>query len=162
MDGDRNEETVRREESGIEQNDTQSVSDMLDYLCPYYMSIGMSYDEYWHGYAYAHLYYEKLYKIQQERLETERDYCAWLTGLYTYEAICDVSPILHDFAKKGTKPVPYSKEPLSFKLKREENKAQSEKQIENGRLAFRVQMDAWMKATAKHFANEKRGEENNE
>lgn len=37
-----------------------------------------------------------------------------MQGMYVYEAICDVSPILHAFAKKGTKPEPYAKEPYAI------------------------------------------------
>lgn len=36
---------------------------------------------------------------------------AHLQGMYIYEAICDASPILNPFAKKGTKPLPYPSVP---------------------------------------------------
>ena len=36
-----------------------------------------------------------------------------MQGLYIYEALCDVAPILHAFAKPGTKPLPYSEKALS-------------------------------------------------
>ena len=120
------------------------------------MSIGMSYDEYWHGDNYAYKYYLEAYKLKIKRDGEEIDYKCWLTGLYTYEAICDCSPILHDFAKKGTKPMKYLDKPL-FTKPEEKTKAQKEKEIENGRLAFRVQMDAWMRANQKRFTNRKKG-----
>lgn len=34
-----------------------------------------------------------------------------LMGMYIYEALCDVSPILHAFAKNGAKPIEYRTEP---------------------------------------------------
>ena len=47
-------------------------------------------------------YYRKAAKIKQD-LDNQN---AWLQGAYFYEALADVSPILHAFAKKGTKPIP--------------------------------------------------------
>jgi hypothetical protein len=55
--------------------------------------------------------------------------------MYIYEALCDVAPVLHAFAKRGTKPAPYSDHPYSItnkdreaekelKAKREREKAQ--------------------------------------
>ena len=41
------------------------------------------------------------------RKEVRRNYAAWLQGAYIYDALCAVSPILHAFAKGGTKPIPY-------------------------------------------------------
>jgi hypothetical protein len=123
------------------------------------MSIGMSYDEYWHGDNYAYKYYLKAYEMKIERENKEMDYCAWLNGLYTYEAICDCSPILHDFAKKGTKPLRYLEKPIFATKDVEQNEIDEKKKIENGRLAFRVKMDAWMRATQKQFTNKKKGGE---
>lgn len=74
---------------------------------PYYLSIGMTAREYWQGNSMLTKYYRKAHKM---RLEHE-NYNAWLQGAYVYDAMCGVSPILHAFAKKGTKPVPYLKEP---------------------------------------------------
>lgn len=126
------------------------------------MSIGMSYDEYWHGDNYAYKYYLKAYQLKIKQENEYIDYKCWLTGLYTYEAICDCSPILHDFAKKGTKPIKYLDKPLFISVAQnetdEKSKAQKKKEIENGRLAFRVQMDTWMRNTKKRFTDEKKGE----
>ena len=45
--------------------------------------------------------------------------------MYIYEAICDVSPILHAFAKSGTRPRPYPEKPYEYEKKkpREETNA---------------------------------------
>ena len=152
MDGSKSEETVPRRQDGI------SISDLFDQLCPFYMSIGMSYDEYWHGDNYAYKYYLKAYELKMKRETKESDYNAWLNGLYTYTAICDCSPILHDFAKKGTKPIKYLDKPIFMDIDKEKSDEQRKKEIENGRLAFRVQMDTWMRNTKKRFADEKKGE----
>lgn len=71
------------------------------------MSIGMTYDEFWHGDVSMVRAYRKAQELRDKRKNQE----LWLQGMYVYEAIYDVAPILHAFAKKGTKPEPYAKEP---------------------------------------------------
>ncbi|MGM9663781.1 MAG: hypothetical protein ACI3XF_02960 [Eubacteriales bacterium] len=71
------------------------------------MSIGVSCNDYWFG-DYSFLpFYEQAYETEIE----ETEYRAWLYGRYVYEAIGDLSPILHAFAKKGAKPIDYPSEP---------------------------------------------------
>lgn len=134
------------------------MSEIFDNLCPTYMAYGMSYDEYWNGDAYRPYFYRKAYK-EKQKIDDEK---LWLQGAYVYDAVARLAPILQAFAKKGTKPTPYPKKPYSQQgligeivEKTEEEK---EKEIENGRLAFQVQMNAWAKATQRHFEN-KQGKE---
>ena len=56
----------------------------------------------------------RAFRQAQDFKDRRRNQELWLQGMYVYEAICDVSPILHAFAKKGTKPEPYSKEPYAI------------------------------------------------
>ena len=77
---------------------------------PYYLAIGMSYEQYWDGDCTLVKYYRKAEELRNEKRNQE----LWLQGMYVYEAICDVAPILHAFAKKGTKPAPYSAKPYAI------------------------------------------------
>ena len=117
-------------------------------LFPYYLSIGMTYDQYWNGDCTLTKYYRKADEIKKERRNEE----LWLQGAYIYEALCDVSPILHAFAKKGTKPQPYSDKPYSItaeQVKRaEEEKAR--KIAEKGKRF----MEALMQSNNKRFRGE--------
>ena len=74
---------------------------------PYYLSIGMTYEQFWEGDPALTVYYRKAEELRNSRRNQE----LWLQGMYVYEAICDASPILHAFAKKGAKPHPYSDNP---------------------------------------------------
>ena len=91
-------------------------------LFPYYLAIGMTPEQYWDGDCTLVKYYRKAEEIRNEKRNQE----LWLQGMYIYEALCDVSPVLHAFAKKGTKPSPYSAEPYPMNNKqiihREEEK----------------------------------------
>ena len=108
----------------------------------------MTYDQYWNGDCTLTKYYRKADEIKKERRNEE----LWLQGAYIYEALCDVSPILHAFAKKGTKPQPYSDKPYSItaeQVKRaEEEKAR--KIAEKGKRF----MEALMQSNNKRFGGE--------
>ena len=92
-------------------------------LFPYYLSIGMTPEQYWEQDCTLVKYYRKAEELRNEKRNQE----LWLQGMYVYEAICDVSPILHAFAKKGTKPAPYSTKPYPLndrQIKRDEEEKQ--------------------------------------
>lgn len=76
---------------------------------PFYLSIGMTADEFWNGDCCLTKYYRKAHEMKKDRKNEE----LWLQGLYFYEAMVDASPILNAFAKQGTKPFPYPKEPYA-------------------------------------------------
>ena len=92
-------------------------------LFPYYLSIGMTYEQYWEGDCTLVKYYRQAEELRNEKRNQE----LWLQGMYVYEAICDVAPVLHAFAKKGTKPTPYSAKPYPLndkQVKRDEEEKQ--------------------------------------
>lgn len=99
-----------------------TFAELADELCPAYMSMGVPYNEYWHG-DYSQLaYYEKAFEMKRERVNHD----AWLQGAYVYDALCAVSPVLNAFAKRGTKPMPYLKEPYGTEQKKIEKQANTE------------------------------------
>ena len=102
------------------------------YECfPYYLAIGMTPEQYWDSDCTLVKYYRKAEELRNEKRNQE----LWLQGMYIYEALCDVSPILHAFAKKGTKPTPYSAKPYALtekQVERDEEEKQR-KLAEKGR-----------------------------
>ena len=117
-------------------------------LFPYYLSIGMTYEQYWNGDCTLTKYYRRADEIKKERLNEE----LWLQGMYIYEALCDVSPILHAFAKKGTKPVPYSDKPYSITAE-QVKRAEEEKAHKIAEKGKRF-MEALMQSNNKRFGGE--------
>jgi hypothetical protein len=114
---------------------------------PYYLSIGMTPEQYWDGDPALAKYYRKADEIKRKRLNEE----LWLQGLYIYEALCDVSPVLNAFAKKGTKPRPYADHPYALSNHdREEERKMREKQE---REKARRYMEAKMAAINKRFTS---------
>lgn len=89
----------------------------------------MTYEQYWEQDSWLVKAYRKAHEIRRD----EANFNAWLQGMYVYEAIADIAPILHAFAKKGTKARKYSEKPYEFKkpekkVRREDpEKAKSER-----------------------------------
>lgn len=95
-------------------------------LFPYYLAIGMTYDQYWNDDPMLAKYYRKADEMKRERRNEEM----WLQGMYIYEALCDVSPVLHAYAKKGTKPQPYSEKPYAItEAERKREREEHERKI---------------------------------
>lgn len=92
---------------------------------PYYISIGMTYDQYWNDDPGLTVLYRKADKLRLNRINEQ----AWLQGMYIYDAISRLAPVLRPFAKKGTKAQPYPSEPYSLETdEHSEEKAKTEKE----------------------------------
>lgn len=98
---------------------------------PYYLAIGMTFDQYWNGDCTLTIAYRKADELRRNRKNEE----LWLQGLYIYEALCDVSPVLHAFAKKGVKPQEYANKPypITEKQLRDERIAKEKARMEKGK-----------------------------
>lgn len=83
---------------------------MFEEAFPYYLAMGMTYEQYWEQDSELVKFYRKAHEIRQEQVNHE----AWLHGMYIYEAIADLVPVLRAFAKKGSKPRKYAEKPYEF------------------------------------------------
>lgn len=112
---------------------------------PYYLAIGMTPEQYWDGDPELVKYYRKAEEIRNEKRNQE----LWLQGMYIYEALCDASPIFHAFAKKGTKPRPYSTAPYALTVKEQKKEKEAkEKAVSSKGKRY---MEALMASTNKKF-----------
>lgn len=105
------------------------------------MFLGMSYKEFWD----EDVSLVKTYRKVAELRDKKRNQDLWMQGLYIYEALCDVAPILHAFAKKGTKPEPYAKEPypitaLEIRERKERDAREKEERFKAEFAAFAERM----------------------
>ena len=99
----------------------------------------MTPEQYWDGDPSLAKYYRKAHELQRKR----RNEDLWLQGMYIYEALCDVSPLLQAFAKRGTKAHPYVDHPYSItrddrkeeKKRKEEREREKAKQYMLGKMA---------------------------
>lgn len=106
-----------------------SYEEAFEQQFPYYLSIGMTEAQYWDGDCELVTHYRKAEEMRRERVNQEM----WLQGMYIYDAISRLSPILHAFAKKGAKAEPYVSEPYPItqeradEIRRKREKAQMSK-----------------------------------
>lgn len=126
------------------------LTHIFEELCPVYMGYGMTYDEYWFDDPTRVNFYRKAHEIQMKQKDEE----FWIQGMYIYDALCRVAPILHAFSKSGTKPLPYPDKPYTELLDDNKTEEDKQQQIENERLIAQAHFAAWARATAKQFNKE--------
>ena len=126
-----------------------SYSEIFLAKFPYYLSIGMTEEQYWDRDCCLVKFYREAEEIRRERVNQE----LWLQGMYFYDALARVSPILHAFAKKGTKAQPYVEEAYPINKKKMED-AQLKKEKAKSQKGVRY-MQAYMVANNKRFEERK-------
>ena len=124
-------------------------TDIFNQKFPYYLSIGMTEEQYWDRDCCLVTFYREAEELRKERFNQE----AWLQGMYIYDALARVSPILHAFAKKGTKAQPYVEEAYPISKKTMED-AKTKKEKAKSQKGMRY-MQAYMVANNKRFDERK-------
>lgn len=120
----------------------KTYTEIFNEAFPYYLSIGMTYDLYWHGEPWLVKAYHDAYEKQLERMNYEK----WLQGQYIYLAIGALTPILNPMSKKK-KPEEYLKEPLIIT-----EKARQRKEMEKGNKTANFLL-AWAESVKKGINN---------
>jgi len=82
-----------------EPSEPQTLAEIFNWAFPYYLAMGMTYDEFWHGAPSLVKAYRKAYDMKRH----ERNYELWLQGRYIFEAL-RCAPLLVGFPDKGYKP----------------------------------------------------------
>lgn len=118
----------------------KSYSEQFEELFPYYLAIGMTEEQYWDRDCGLVKAYRKAEEIRNQRKNQEM----WMQGAYVYQAILRASPILHAFAKKGTKPSPYLEEPFALTTKQVEERKEEKavKTYNKGKTMMRAFMES--------------------
>ena len=86
-------------QEGYKQVERVFLYKQFEKLCPYYISIGMTYEQFWYGDVTMTKMYLEAYKMKEKREIEKSKWITWEQGLYVYEAICNVSPVLRAFSK---------------------------------------------------------------
>lgn len=107
----------------------KKTCELLDELCVFYMSIGVSYQDYWHGDTVELAFRARAWLMQQDREFEQRNQQAYLAGLYNYNAF---SSVIARFAwglngKKGQEPEGYLDAPLAFTENEKKQEEEREK-----------------------------------
>lgn len=88
-------------------------TDLFNKEFPFYLSIGMSRQEYWEEDSLLVVAYREAERLRKERVNSE----AHLQAFYIYEVIADFVPVLVSFPKKGARPKEFRNTPLDLNLR---------------------------------------------
>lgn len=124
---------------------SSSYEDIFNVQFPYYLSIGMTADQYWNGDCTWTKYFREAYEMQMEH-ENQH---AWLQGMYIYDALGRLAPILRAMGKKGAKAEPYVSEPFPL-TKQEVEDAKEKKERERFERSKRY-MEAFAAKNNKYY-----------
>lgn len=105
---------------------------VFEELCPYYMSMGMSYHDFWYGVPYLVKAYYKCHELKMKQKNQEM----WWQGVYFMKALeCTVGSM---FAKKGSKRPEYPKQPFDlFPKDDKEKEREAEKERQKAIASFK-------------------------
>lgn len=137
--------STQRRDGGKNAARLKSYSDFLERVCPQYIAYGMSYDEYWNGDNEA----PKMYRLAYQEKMRHENQMAWVQGMYVYEAIMDVAPILRAFSK-ARRPHPFRDAPYEIFAEDKEKREQDEAMAKYERMKEKVAAfaDAFNKRTS--------------
>lgn len=114
-----------------------SLGDMFTQICPQYMVMGMTYDEFWHRPTTMHKAIRETWEIRRKNDEWAR----WRSGLYFYDALMCAAPVIRpNFGKGKVEPGKYPDEPwpLTDKEAREREEAHAQERF----MRYLEQMNA--------------------
>ena len=115
----------------------------------------MTYEQYWDGDTDAHKYYKRAYKLKVE----DENRNAWLSGMYIYEALVDVSPLLRAFSKAKSAS-PYRSEPIELWKSADERAQERQKKREDAAMKkAKTAMEIFTVGFNQHFEQKKLEEE---
>ena len=109
-------------------------------LFPYYLSIGMTYEQYWESDPMLAKYYRQADELKFNRKNQE----LWLQGMYVYHALGAIMPV-----KKGQEQPKYPDKPftLTEKQRKQELIAEEKAKFDKGKMM----MERFMSRNNKRF-----------
>lgn len=112
----------------------KSYTEIFKESFPYYLSIGMTYHQFWNEDAEMVIYYREAERYRSSRNNTE----AWLQGMYIYDAVGTV--IYNAFGRKrGQQAASYVEKPYPIHQRDIEKEKQQE--VEEERAKAKVWMN---------------------
>lgn len=128
------------EEEFLENLSHISFTEIFNSHLPFYLSIGMSYEQYWNEDCCITKYYKKAFDLQRNRMNEQ----LWLQGLYIYDAILDVAPALRAMGAKPPEKYPNEPYPITdneIELRKEKQAKERQEAIIAKTEAFAAQFN---------------------
>lgn len=116
---------------------SMSFAEMFDKLCPKYMAMGMSYNEFWHSNTTMH----KACREARDLKRRDEEWARWRQGAYIYDALLRVAPVMRAaLSKERVEPGKYPEEP--WPLTEKEAAEQERRREEENFKVYLAQMEA--------------------
>lgn len=110
---------------------THDYRQVMNEWFPYYLALGMTYEQYWHSDPYLTVYYQKAKKMKFDY----DNQMAWINGLYIYDAVSAI--VFNTWCRKeGEQCKNYANKPYEFDETKQEEEIKREAE---------VQAEAWMR-----------------
>lgn len=110
---------------------TNDYRKVMNEWFPYYLALGMTYEQYWHGDPYLTVYYQKAKKMKFDY----DNQMAWINGMYIYDAVSAI--VFNTWCRKeGEQCRNYTDKPYEFDEAKQEEELKKEAE---------VQAEAWMR-----------------
>lgn len=132
------------EGGGTPPSRSSTYTQYFERLFPFYLSLGMTYELYWDDDPWLVKAYRKAWELKQETVNQN----LWLQGMYIYEALCCVAPIIRAFSKVK-KPLPYRSEP--YELKNEVSEVRKELRMQKNDDMAKSALEAFALRFNKRF-----------
>lgn len=123
-----------------------TLGELFMNLCPHYMSMGMTYDEYWNRNTKVH----RAYREAWEQKKAFINWRMWMQGAYVYDALLKASPVLRGTGSGKVEPGKYPEEPypLTGKEAREREEAKRQARLERLMAVLSKESEATKKKEA--------------
>ena len=127
----------------------KTASELFQEALPVYLSMGMTYNEFFYKESWLVKSFRKAYRIKQDEI----NHSAWLQGLYIVQALNSGVPVVLNGIMKQVQELPnYPGKPLEFNEK-------DEKKIEQNRMELQVaKMKEMMEQFNSTFARKQKKE----
>ena len=110
---------------------TNDYRKVMNEWFPYYLALGMTYEQYWRSDPYLTVYYQKAKKMKFDY----DNQMAWINGMYIYDAVSAI--VFNTWCRKeGAQCKEYTNKPYEFDEAKQEEELKKEAE---------VQAEAWMR-----------------
>ena len=133
-----------------QKKEDQTYGELIAAVCPDYLAMGMTLEEFWHGDSEYFEYVRKAHKLRCQQANHD----AWLHGIYIYNALQCVAPMFRDWVKDHRADKFFEK-PLDLypveKPQAEQEREQDKKDLDN-----QAKVRAWADRVNRMFAAKKK------
>ena len=130
-------------------NKNRSYTEIFEEVFPYYLSLGMTYEEFWEGDCTLPKFYREAQKIKSQKEFDDKNFFCWLQGRYIYDALCCASPLFRtNFGKGIVAAHKYYEEPIKFNQTEDGRKKEElrEQEKENELMKVKLFFHNWVNA----------------